>query len=440
MKSPSLLLSAVTTSRAILLAIAGLLLSAARIAPSQEKVIHSFNYAQGADPANELIIDSKGNLYGTTRAGGTHSRGEVFELVHESNGSRTFKILYDFGGILPNDKLDGDQPRAALIRDAQGNFYGTTYGGGKHGTVFELSESNGNWTEKVLYSFDGGSTDGMEPIGEVVRDAAGHLYGTTYLGGKYDGGTVFELTPKSTGEWTEKILYSFHPGAEGYWPQGRLTMDAKGHLYGATTFGGPNDGSGTIFELTKNGATWTKKTIYSPGTTGGPSFFYAGVILDAKGNLYGTSALGGQHQGQSCSCGTVFELTPGPNSTWKEKVLHSFSLAKTDGNEPYSGLTFDSKGNLYGTTQRGGAYGKGTVFELSPAAGGKWTEKLLASLGKNDADGSAPTAGVARDAAGNVFGTTTTGGGDNEGAVFEVVHPKTAAAPEDSSDDPGPQP
>jgi uncharacterized repeat protein (TIGR03803 family) len=370
--------------------------------------------------------------------GGTHSRGEVFELIKETNGSRTLKVLYNFGS--QNGYLDGALPKAALIRDAAGSFYGTTYGGGKHGTVFELSESNGAWTEKILYSFSGGATDGYGPMGEVARDAAGHLYGTTYLGGKFDGGTVFELTPKSAGMWTEKILYSFHPGAEGYYPRGRLALDAKGNLYGATFFGGPNDGSGTVFELVKSGNSWTKKTIYSPGATGGPSFFYAGVILDAKGDLYGTSALGGQSQGQSCSCGTVFRLSPGAKETWKESILHSFILSKSDGNLPTADLTIDSNGNLYGTTKDGGAYAKGAVFEVSPGPGGKWTEKLLASLGKNDSDGSTPLGGVARDSAGNLYGTTMAGGPDNEGTVFEVVHPKAAAALEDSPDDPDLQP
>ena len=414
------------------------------LAGAQEKVIHTFSYADGEEPEGGLLADPSGNFYGTAKGGGTHSKGEVFEMVHEPNGSWKLEIIYPFQSVM-NGVLDGGIPESALIRDGQGNLYGATYGGGQHGhgTVFELmKKSNGKWSEKILYSFGATSLDGYGPMGEVVRDAKGNLYGTTYIGGKYNGGTVFRLTPKATGEWTEKILHNFKPGAEGYDPRGHLALDSKGRLYGATYFGGETaTGLGTVFELIPGANDeWTAKVIYNSGLIAGdPGTFAGGVILDAKGNVYGTSLEGGQSQGQSCSCGTVFELLSEPNGTWKEKTLYAFHLATTDGYAPQSALTFDKAGNIFGTTQKGGTYGGGTVFELSPAAGGKWTEKLLASFGKNEADGSSPIAGVIRDSTGNVFGVTLFGGTSNEGTVFEIAHSKAAITPEEPDENEAPE-
>ena len=414
-----------------------ILVAATSIACAQEKVLFSFTYAEGELPTTGLYMDAKGDLFGTAQKGGPHGQGDVFELEHEPNGSRTFKIIHAFGSPMPGT-VDGVQPESGLIADAKGNLYGTTYAGGKHGggTVFELSEKNGTWSEKILYSFGASATDGIEPKGGLVRDAAGHLYGTAYFGGKYVvGGTVFELIPKATGEWTEKILHNFGLGPDGFEPIGNLARDAKGNLYGTTESSGDN-GSGSVFELSPAGGSWKETILYPFGVLPtGPRTPMAGVILDGKGNLYGTSYFGSastMYPGR----GTVFELMPTTVAPWNEKILHSFTLAATDGANPASNLIFDNKGNLYGTTTNGGPNkGDGTVFEFSPAAGGKWTFKQLCSFGHNATNGRAPYGGVVRDAAGNLYGTTFVGGEDNYGTIFEIVHPKAATAAEGESAD-----
>jgi uncharacterized repeat protein (TIGR03803 family) len=438
-KSQSPSIPAVTVTRAILIfALAALSLPAARTAAAQEKQLFSFTYAEGEEPSSDLLLDAKGNLYGAARGGGPHGFGDVFELIHEINGSWTFKILHAFGAVIEGSS-DGGQLRSDLTWGPDGSIFGTTYGGGKHGqgTVFELlPESNGQWTEKILYNFGSVPQDGTEPYGGVVRGANGHLYGTTYSGGKDFRGTVFELIPSASGQWTEKTLHSFQSENDGYAPIGNLALDAQGHLYGANFLGGKNL-VGAVFELTPQASgSWTEKVIYNFGTPAdGPASPLAGLIFDAKGNLYGTSTMGGQSSGDSCSCGTVFELSPQANKTWKEKTLYSFKMAFTDGNAPKSALHFDSKGNLYGTTDAGGPHSTGTVFELSPAAGGLWTEKILYSFGSTTTDGYSPIAGVTPDSAGNLYGTTFAGGTDRYyGTVFEIVHPKAAAETEDDAD------
>jgi len=436
LKSRFLSLRTVRAFRASLIfPLALLSLSVARTAAAQEKQLISFTYADGEEPSTDLLVDAKGNLFGATRGGGPHGQGDVFELIHEANGSRTFQILHAFGTVI-DGSLDGGQPRSNLTWGPGGSILGTTYGGGKHGqgTVFELTPGPKNqWTETILYAFGGVAGDGLEPYGDVVRAANGHLYGTTYVGGKYFQGTVYELIPSAAGPWTEKIIHNFQTENDGYAPIGNLALDAHGHLYGTTFFGGKNS-LGTVFELTRQANdTWTETVIYNFGTpAGGPASPFAGVIVDAKGNLYGTSTTGGQSPGNSCLCGAVFELVLQANKTWKEKILHSFKLVATDGYAPKSALHFDSKGNLYGTTDAGGAHSVGTVFELSPAAG-LWTEKLLYSFGSSSTDGSSPLAGATPDSAGNLYGTTFIGGKDRYyGTVFEIVHSK-AAAEEDES-------
>jgi len=224
---------------------------------------------------------------------------------------------------------------------------------------------------------------------------------------------VFELTPAAGGGWTERVLYSF--GADGIWPTAGLVFDAAGNLYGTTSFGG-TVGWGTVFELTPaGGGGWTEQVLhnflgYSDGETP-----YAGLIIDAVGNLYGTTSSGGTY-----GVGMVFELMPTAGGHWTEQVLHTFNF--TDGGAPYAGLIFDVAGNLYGTAGGGGTYGDGTVFELTPTAGGGWTEKVVHSFG-NGTDGIFPRADLIVDAVGNLYGTTNYGGTNNYGTVFEVTPP-----------------
>jgi uncharacterized repeat protein (TIGR03803 family) len=364
----------------------------------------------------------------------------------DSAAAAALKTLYSFCAQGGTNCTDGAVPSAGLITDATGRLYSTTQGGGAHhnaGTVFELSPNAAKtkWTQTVLYSFcaQGGTNciDGLQPVGGLIVDAAGHLYGTTGLGGAHDGGTVFELTPNAARtKWTETVLYSFCARGgtnctDGLQPVAGLIIDKAGHLYGTTQGGGAHNG-GAVFELTPNaaGTRWTETVLYSFCAQGGnncsdgavPS---AGLITDAAGRLYGTTDLGGAHDE-----GIVFELTPYAAGTkWTETVLYSFCAQGgancTDGLQPVAGLTIDAAGHLYGTTQGGGARNEGTVFELTPnAAGTKWTEKALYSFctqgGTNCTDGNAPAAGLIVDAAGDLYGTTYCGGAHNQGTVFEL--------------------
>jgi len=214
-----------------------------------EKILYTFTGGtDGGTPYAGLISDSKGNLYGTTYGGGssTCQCGTVFELSPGSNGTWSEKVLYAFTGY----PSDGAGPLAAVISDSKGNFYGTTTGGGAYGegVVFELTPgANNTWAEKVLYSFGFGPADGLIPYGGVVQDSAGNLYGSTYYGGTYGVGTVFELSLGSNGSWTEKVLYTFTGVNDGSAPLGRLIFDGAGNLYGTTTYAGPRD-YGSVFD------------------------------------------------------------------------------------------------------------------------------------------------------------------------------------------------
>lgn len=315
----------------------------------------------------------------------------------------TEKTLYNF------KVHDGDDPDAALVLDTVGNLYGTTALGGAHrfGAVFELSPNGaGGWNETVLYSFTGG-TDGSSPLCNLIFDTAGNLYGTAQKSGTYGFGTVFELSPNGAGAWNQTVLYSFTGGTDGANPISGLTMDSSGNLYGATFKLGVK--SGTIFELSPSGGEWAESTIYQASAL-------SAVIFDSTGNLYGTSAFGGTF-GQ----GYVYELSPNPHGGWTPTVLYNFKASK-DGHTPDSALKFDAAGNLYGTTTLGGAYNKGAVFKLTRNLRRRWQERLLHSFQGEPNDGYYPEAGVVFDAAGNIFGTTDQGGANNYfGTVFELT-------------------
>ena len=385
-----------------------------------EAVIYSFcaqtNCADGSYPyLAGLFIDTVGNLYGTTENGGTYNDGAVFELSPAHGGGWTEAVLHSFG-----HGTDGINPGAGtLIRDTGGNLYGTTVDGGAYrfGTVFELSpRQGGGWTEAVLYSFKVNGTDGWLPYAGLIRDHSGNLYGTTVNGGPRSDGTVFELERGQGGSWTESVLYSFNfDGTDGAVPiYGALLLDGDGNLYGTTNEGGTYDG-GAAFELTPNeNGSWTEMLLYSFGSGADASNPEAGPIADASGNGYGTTVTGGLYNG-----GAVFELSPSSGGGWSEKVLYSFGYG-TDGYDPFSSLVLDHSGNLYGTTLRGGVYGAGTVFQLEPNGSGDWTETVLHSFDPNGTDGFLPYAGLVVDSAGNLYGTTVGGGNGYEGTVFEV--------------------
>ena len=276
--------------------------------------------------------------------------------------------------------------------------------------------------EKVLYSFKYGGTDGIYPQGGLIFDAAGNLYGTTTYGGGSECstgtcGAVFELSPSGNGTWTETLLHRFsNDGADGQLPYASLVLDAAGNLYG-TTIGGGVYGGGTVFQLAPgaNGS-WKEKVLHSfNGTDGwGP---VASLVLDATGNLYSTTGGGGAY-----GDGVAFRLTPNSDGSWKEKVLHNFN--GTDGWGPAASLIFDAAGNLYGATTYGGSSGCsagcGTVFELTSGASGKWNEKVLHMFEGNGRDGYRPSV-VIFDSAGNLYGTTGEGGAYGYGTVFQLA-------------------
>jgi uncharacterized repeat protein (TIGR03803 family) len=334
-----------------------------------ETVLHAFRGGDdGSGPSGSLIFDAVGNLYGTT-TGSRNGDGTIFELAPGTDGKWTKTVLYAFHGN------DGSYPYGALTLDSTGNLYGSTNGGGNYhacpqygcGVVFKLiPNGNGQWTEAVLHRFNG--NDGWAPTGALVFDGNGSLYGTTNYGGNflhcgpYGCGTAFKLAPSANGSWTETVLHRFNLNSGP--PVASLIIDKAGNLYGTSAAQGGRH-YGTVFTLAlgANGK-WTETVIHAfyfrPAATP-----FAGVILDSAGNLYGTTVAGGTH-----GYGTVFKLAPVMDRKWVFSILHSFD--GSDGNSSLSSLILDANGNLYGTTQFGGnlrgcsGNGCGVVFEITP--------------------------------------------------------------------------
>jgi len=354
------------------------------------------------------------------------------------------KVLYSFQG----GTTDGALPAGGVVFDAAGNLYGATQQGFglcppiDCGSVFQLSppmKKGDPWTETVLHAFTGNSDgDGNVPVGGLIIDKSGNLYGTTGYGGtgdcvvletKVGCGIVYEMTPPQTkgGAWTETVLYSFQGDKDGYLPVGALTFDGVGNLYGATEYGGGYGSCnspyyqycGTVFKLsvpkTKDGK-WEEKVLYSfkSGTDGAnPN---GGLVFDNKGAIYGTTYAGG-NQGckydASVGCGTAFELEPPADkgSLWKEAVLQRFSA---DEGNPWAGMIFDGEGYLYGTTLS-------TVFRLAPPSkkSDRWKETILYTF---DSDAYGPQGALIFDQAGNLYGTTYSGN-TFSGTVFRLKPP-----------------
>jgi uncharacterized repeat protein (TIGR03803 family) len=408
-------------------------LGTVRSAAGQATTLHSFRIVPQRDgldfgPTGSIVIDGAGNLYGTVNRGGT-GHGTVFELMPNAAAGWDYKTLHTFSGS------DGDSPSAALIFDAAGNLYGTTASGGPLrealGTVFELSPTaNGNWTHKILHTFTQVQVGrGVHPAGALIFDGAGNLYGTTVSGGAgCDCGTVFKLSPSTSGDWGETELHRFNI-REGGIPFSELIFDAAGNLYGTTVGDTTMRDHGIVFELSPppSGGKWTFQILHKFKGDPEGSNPSGGLVFDAAGNLYGATTYGGINHS-----GTVFELSPVAGGGWKEQVLHNFGFG--DGLLPYGRLLLDSSGNLYGTTSAGaGASGAcfdrgcGTVFELSPNGDGPWTGSVLLRFG-SAVHGYAPVAGLIFDAAGNLYGTTEHGGaygatkGHYGGTVFQLKH------------------
>jgi uncharacterized repeat protein (TIGR03803 family) len=316
-----------------------------------EQSIYVFDGTDGSntDSSSGLVVDSLGNLYGLTFVGGAYGYGVVFELSPAGGGSWTYTVLYDFN-VGPGE---GVNPNGALVLDASGNLYGVTGGGGTgYGAVFELSKNTeGTWTEKVLFDFD--QTDGGGPTAPLVIDAAGNLYGMTYIGGTNSVGTVYELERQSGGSYRQKVLHSFGTGADGQYPEGNLIL-LSGILYGTTSDGG-SSGYGTVFQV--NPSSSTEKVIYSFHNKDGANPG-AGLTV-VNGSLYGTTVRGGTN-----SVGAVFGLTQSGGG-WSRTFLYSFTYLDSSAEYPTSGLLLYSDGNLYGTAE-GGTNAIGSAYEITP--------------------------------------------------------------------------
>ena len=332
-----------------------------------------------------------------------------------------FTVLHTFAGPGSGGTgADGAYSYARLTRDWSGTLYGTTETGGTYGlgTVFELCESSGTYTEKILYSFQGGS-DGKYPSAGLIRDVAGNLYGAAGYGGAHGFGTLFELVYVSPGNYTFKVLWSFSGGGtDGKYPVSSLVMDSWGNLFGTTFSGGSStncsDGCGTVFEWIR--ASRKEKVLHSFGGTPDGALLFAGLIMDNWGNLYGTTGRGG-----TSGNGIVFELVHSSPSTYTERVLYSFG-GYPDGGFTSSGLTMDPRGNLFGTTLQGGTLDNGTIYELAVDSSSPtgYTESLLYSFGADLGARGAYT-GLAMDPAGNLYGATGYGGTDDAGTIYKWV-------------------
>lgn len=389
----------------------------ANIASPHEKILYQFNGgADGSQPTGGVIIAKDGNLYGTTVDGGNSNCGTVFRLSPNSFAGET--ILHSF----TCEPGDGSMPRGSLVLDSSYNLYGITSAGGAfgHGSVFAMTPSSSGWTEDLLYSFTGGN-DGDYPNSTLVLDQSGNIYGVTSYGGSENCGgqgcgTVFELRRSTTG-WTESVLYSFSD-IDGKQPRS-LVLASAGNLYGVTTNGG-QDGNGTIFLLNFGPDGWTQQVVYNFTGSSDGIHPWGGLVLDSAGNLYGTTSGTFFARCLEPACGTVFELER-VGGNWSLRTLHTFK--GPDGATPLSELTLDPTGNLFGTTFYGGAHDSGTVFELTPSST-HWTETPLHSFpyGNLD-DGMNPVSGLISDQAGNLFGTAQSGA-FSDGAVFEIGRQK----------------
>jgi len=358
----------------------------------------------GSLPFAGLLQDGAGNLYGTTATGGSFGEGTVFKL--DPNGTET--VLYSFTG-----GTDGGMPFAGVIEDAAGNLYGTTFNGGDPssmtGVVYKLDTSG---AETVLHAFPYAKTDGCYPRAGLLLDQAGNLYGTTTDCGAFGFGTVFKIDTSGT----ETLLHSFAAGSsDGAFPYyGTLLMDTDGNLYGVTEGGGSGNcsggnGCGVVYELSQSGEL-TVLHSFAGGTTDG--CIPAGTLaVDKSGNFYGTATSCGSH-----NMGIVWNLSNG-----QETVLHNFAGGKKDGNDPMAGVILDAKGNLYGDTFVGGGKGCysgtgcGTVYKLNTKGKLSLLHRFVFT------DGQLPVGGLIRDEAGNLYGTAANGGNDGNGTVWKIT-------------------
>jgi uncharacterized repeat protein (TIGR03803 family) len=365
-----------------------------------------FDYANGTGFHTGFTVDASGNIWGLSAFGGAYGYGNVFQLTRSTGGQLTENVLYSFtGGNDGGTPIDDDGP----LIDSAGNVYGTTSGGGTYngGTVFKLTHSSSGWQESVLWNFTCGN-DGCGPEASLVSDSAGILYGTTSAGGPggIGYGTVFELSPDGSGNWKETSLHIFSGAGDGAGPLSSLIFDRSGNLYGATSAGGyytiPQGcdfagffGCGVIFKLTRGVVgEWEEQVLYAFQDGNDGAFPSGKLVFDASGNIYGVSEFAGNLSCNFIGCGTVFRLAPPASSggQWNLSTLHAFT-GGSDGASPVEGVIVDRTGVVYGTATGGGkgkclfggTTGCGTLYRIAPTVNGRWNFELLYSfLGRTD--------------------------------------------------------
>jgi uncharacterized repeat protein (TIGR03803 family) len=349
-------------------------------------VLHSFNGVDGRNPYAGLMRDSAGNLYGTTAQGG-EGTNNYYGTVFKINSSGSQRVLHTFNAA------NGKYPQSVLVMDSAGNLYGTTLRGGAndYGTAFKIDSSGAH---SVLHAFSSGN-DGALPYAGLSMDSAGNLYGTTQYGGTNNKGTIFRID--NGGIYS--VLHAFGSGSDGADPRARLVRDSAGNWYGTTSEGGAN-GLGVVFKINSNG-TYSVLRSFDFGYEGCTP--YTGLTVDSSGNLYGTTYNGGAN-----GLGVVFKI----NSSGTYSVLHSFG---GDGRVAFGDLIADSAGNLYGTTTNGGANDEGTVFKITSSG----SHRVLHSF-SSGSDGRYPYAGLTMDNAGNLYGAAYGGGANARGTVFRL--------------------
>jgi uncharacterized repeat protein (TIGR03803 family) len=405
------------------MAVPALIISLTALTPTLHaqtySVIYNFTGGQdGASPSAGLNIDNAGDLYGTAFSGG-NGFGTVFSLAKD-NGSWLFRPIYVFGG-----GSDGAGPTARVVTGPDGAIYGSTSAGGGGscvdssgfrgcGTVYRItppprapSSVVYNWSSNTIHSFSG--NDGASPQGDLTFDSSGNIYGTTIGGGDESVGVIYSLT-QSNGGWSQNLLYQVQGNGDGEFPWGGVVFDASGNLYGVFADNGPY-GYGAIYKLSPSGAGWTESTVHGftfHGSDGaGPQ---GGFVFDSSGNMYGTTV----HD--STGGGTIFELAPDGGG-----LSYGVIYGLTGGIDlgPYDKLLMDSSGNLYGTTFGDGQYGYGSVFKLTRTNGG-WSYTSLHDFTGGE-DGGNPICKLVVDASGNLYGTASGGGEYGQGVVFEVT-------------------
>jgi uncharacterized repeat protein (TIGR03803 family) len=363
--------------------------------------LHSFDGTDGRLSFAGLVQATNGSLYGTTYYGGTKNSGEVFEITPGG----TLTTLHSF--CSKSGCTDGEYTYAVPIQGTDGNFYGTTYLGGSKelGTVFKIAPSG---VLTTLHTFEG--ADGSQPLAGLVQSANGDFYGTTYMGGSEGYGVIFKITP--SGALTTLHSFCSQSGCtDGENPYAALVQGIDGNLYGTTLGGGGAKGFGTVFKITPSGKLTTLHSFCTQSGCPDGQFPQTGLVQGSNGNLYGTTITGGAY-----GDGTIFEITPTGKLTTLYNVCSQSGCP--DGNYLYAGLIQATDGNLYGIMDVGGANGVGTIFKITPT--GTLTTVYNFCSQSGCPDGQYPSGGLVQATDGNLYGTTADGGANGDGTVFRL--------------------